>query len=65
MQKGFQNMDTFSGNFYDDLDGVIESFETLSELCDLIQEQNNKAIPVMLRGKEFWLYYKSKHKAST
>lgn len=65
MQKGSSDLSRYSGKLKEDLDGVIESFETLSDMFDLSIEQNKKAIPLLLKGNAFRLYTKNKHRVVT
>lgn len=65
MQKGSSDLSRYSGKLKEDLDGVIEYFETLSEMCDLSTDQMKKAIPLMLKGNDLRLYAKNKHRVGT
>lgn len=60
MQMGFENLDAFSDRFKDDLNGAIDSFEAVADMCYLVAEQQRKATPVMLDGNTLRLYEKTK-----
>lgn len=40
--KDFTELQTYSGRLQEDLDGVITTFETLSEMCDLTDDEKRK-----------------------
>lgn len=54
-------MTIYSGKFKEDLDGVVESSETLTDICVLINDQKKQEIPFMLKGNNFCLCAKNKH----
>lgn len=66
MLKALNKMTTYSGNFTEDLEEVIQTFETLSDVCDVnIDSKRRKEIPIMLKGTELWKYSSNKYLYST
>lgn len=60
--KAFSTTQKYTGRLRDDLEEVIEDFETLCELCDVTDDrQKLKSIPIMLKAGAFHRY--SKHKS--
>lgn len=41
------------------------TLETLSEMCDISDDEKRKAIPMMLQDNAFRIYAKNKHKVSS
>lgn len=58
MKKKLYGLITCSARFEEDLDGVIETFDTLRELCDLSEEEKGKEIAFILKGNAFRMYAK-------
>lgn len=44
MHKAFSDLPIYSGMFQEDVDGLIATFDTLEEMCDLSDEDKRKAI---------------------
>lgn len=65
VQKAFKDVHAYSVKFKDDLDAVIDSFPTLSEMCDRTEEENKMAIPVILKGNSFRLYVRTKDQVTS
>lgn len=56
-------MTKYSGQFSDDLEEVIESFETFFDVCDITNEkQKLKVVKIMLEGSLFSRYFKLKER---
>lgn len=61
MMKSFITMPKFSGNFTDDLEEVIEEFETVSDIFDVSTDQEKlKEVPIMLKSTTFRKYSQKK-----
>lgn len=58
IMKAFIGQDKFSGKYEEDLDAVLNIFETLSRMCDATPEEMRKAMPVMLKGNALRLFSK-------
>lgn len=65
MQKVFKDVHAYSRKLKEELDAGFDYFETLSEMCDLIEEEKKKAIHVILKGNAFRLYVKNKDQVTS
>lgn len=66
LMKGIAHMPTFAGRFTDDLEEVIEGFETLADVCEVTDDDTKrKSIPLMLKGTAFRRFAKEKHRFAT
>lgn len=50
MMKVVIGQTKFSRNYEEDLDVIIDTFDTYSNMCSLAPEQRRKVIPIMLKG---------------
>ena len=61
LMRAFGTKKRFSGSWDEDLDDTISIFETLSNICELSDEEKLKAIPIMLMG-DAMSYFSNKAK---
>lgn len=58
LMRSFIGQNTFTGSWEEDLDSTISVYKTMSTICQLNEDKNIKAIPIMLSEYVF-LYYSS------
>lgn len=58
MVRAFTGQTKFTGRYEEDLDGILETFETYATMCDLTDSEKRKSIPIMLSGNALSLFNK-------
>ena len=54
--RAFVGKDAFTGGWDEDLNTTIIIFETLSIMCEVSEEDQLKAVPIMLKGDALSYY---------
>lgn len=56
LMRAFKNKSIFGGNWDENLDNCIKIFNTMAEMCEVLDEEKLNAIPVILKNEALNYY---------
>lgn len=65
MVRELVGQEKLTGRYEEDLKGILETFETYENMCDLTAIQKRKSIPKMINGNELSLFKKAENSSVT